>query len=142
LEVYGDTAMAPRFFDTECDEHQDDTATNGWLERLASACLALVNNGSEIPCKEEVKIAVLDTGMDLQHRVLWDQYGKGKPIREFVDFRMDQEPQKTVPVDTAGHGTHVTAILRRVAPMAKIYVARIAEDTSDIKPKAVALVRT
>jgi hypothetical protein len=134
--------MAPSLFDTvkEHDRHQG-AAAEEWLERFERTCHTLVGNCSEINDQEKVKIAILDTGMDLQHRALSGQYGRCQPIREFVDFHTDREPRDTAPVDTDGHGTHVTAILLRVAPMAKIYVARVAEDTSDIKPEAVALVR-
>jgi hypothetical protein len=68
-----------------------------------------------------VKIAVLDTGIDMQHN-----YIKGcrnanriKGVKSFVtdDQRID---------DVCGHGTHVAALLLKVAPECQIYIAKVA----------------
>lgn len=72
-----------------------------------------------------VKIAVLDTGIDLEH-----SYIKGckyanriKKLKSFVpgDEKID---------DGCGHGTHVAALLLKVAPECQIYVAKVASGST------------
>jgi subtilisin family serine protease len=72
-----------------------------------------------------VKIAVLDTGLDLGHPFI--QGAKRiKEARNFVDHHSSM-------ADTHGHGTHVAALLLKVAPYAQIYVAKVA--TAENIPK-------
>jgi hypothetical protein len=68
-----------------------------------------------------VKIAVLDTGIDMQHNYIkgCKKANRIKGVKSFVndDKRID---------DICGHGTHVAALLLKVAPECQIYVAKVA----------------
>lgn len=74
--------------------------------------------------KSRVKIAILDTGIDLRHDAFKDQLpglpkGRVKKVSDFVEAGGQG-------ADVHGHGTHCAALLRKVAPEADIYVARVA----------------
>lgn len=69
-----------------------------------------------------VRVAVLDTGVDLQHPLL---AGRLLPGFDFVDFDTDPSEQGS-PADAGwGHGTHVAGIVAMVAPAAKIMPLRV-----------------
>lgn len=69
-----------------------------------------------------VRVAVLDTGVDLQHPLL---AGRLLPGFDFVDFDADPSEQGS-PADVGwGHGTHVAGIVAMVAPGAKIMPVRV-----------------
>lgn len=69
-----------------------------------------------------VRVAVLDTGVDLGHPAL---RGRLLPGKDFVDG--DNDPSETVgPVPGSyGHGTHVAGLIAMVAPSAKIMPLRV-----------------
>lgn len=77
-------------------------------------------------CKR-VKIAILDTGIDLTHPDFKDDQAgtrENRRIKKPEDFL---DPSGSA-VDTCGHGTHCVGLLRLIAPEADIYVARVAKD--------------
>ncbi|KAH0426440.1 hypothetical protein CcaCcLH18_10325 [Colletotrichum camelliae] len=79
------------------------------------------------------RVAILDTGFDGSSSFLDVQ---GRRIEHWKDFaETSQEP-----VDEAGHGTHTAATAMKVAPRARICVARIAKDVSSLSkaPQAIA----
>lgn len=88
-----------------------------------------------------VKIAVLDTGIDWN-----DPYIRGAKDR-IVDWKnwadddhQDKDSKQQVH-DGAGHGTHVTALLLKTAPEAKVYVSRVAnQNGAMISPEMIAKV--
>jgi hypothetical protein len=88
---------------------------------------------------KRVKIAILDTGIDLNHRYFQDETTKRKikrikAVEDFVDPAGDAH-------DICGHGTHCVGLLRQVAPEADIYVARVTEDwEGKLDPEKVAKV--
>ncbi|KAK7746101.1 hypothetical protein SLS62_009561 [Diatrype stigma] len=85
---------------------------------------------------KRVKIAVLDTGIDLEQINLWDRdrvscaaKGENPRIKKMKDFL---DPDKTNNCrDLDGHGTHCIGVIRRVAPEADIYVARVAANRQE-----------
>lgn len=71
-----------------------------------------------------VRIAVLDTGVDSKHPFI-----KGAMkyrIKERRNFVKGDDSNE----DDYGHGTHVAALLLRVAPDAQIFVAKVAKDVN------------
>ena len=69
-----------------------------------------------------VRVAVLDTGVDLSHPLL---AGRLLPGFDFVDF--DSDPSEVGSTANAGfgHGTHVAGLVALVAPDAKIMPIRV-----------------
>lgn len=89
--------------------------------------------------KSRVKIAILDTGIDLRHDTFKGQFANGriKKVEDFVQIG-------GTGTDVHGHGTHCAALLRKVAPEADIYVARVAVgrgSKSELRPANVVKVR-
>ncbi|KAK3940187.1 peptidase S8/S53 domain-containing protein [Diplogelasinospora grovesii] len=91
-------------------------------------------------CQELVKVAILDTGIDLKHpdfekpRAISFQQGKpisaaGEPnqkdrIKGCWDCMSGSSKAETME-DCDGHGTKVASIILRLAPGAELYIARI-----------------
>jgi hypothetical protein len=131
--------------DSFCDAHDDAVPAHSvkpekWLKDFEDKCLKTLAKLKPAP-KQAVKIAILDTGIDSAHTCFTGKIGKTKSIRDVVEF----EHGKLLPQagdDTEGHGTHTTALLSRLAPMAVIYVARVARTTDFIASADVAAVRT
>ncbi len=71
-----------------------------------------------------LKIAILDTGYDGDAPSLYIP-GHSQRIRGWRDFVSGS----LTPVDSDGHGTHLTTLLLRMAPSAEIYVARVADNS-------------
>lgn len=91
-----------------------------------------------------VKIAILDTGVDLAH----PDFGKVDPVDPDNRILRDRVKEcrsfvggKDGDRDFSGHGTHSVALLLNLAPKADIYVARVVEGESNyVYPEAVAQV--
>lgn len=86
-----------------------------------------------------IKVAILDTGLDMRHLFIQARGERIKDIRSWVnDLDGRQDPSTR---DVSGHGTHVTDLLLDVAPDCDVYIARIAEHTP-IGPDLIAKVCT
>jgi subtilisin family serine protease len=69
-----------------------------------------------------VRVAVLDTGVDLNHPAL---AGKLLPGYDFVDGDADPTETCTLNDTKCGHGTHVAALVSLVAPDARVIPYRV-----------------
>ena len=69
-----------------------------------------------------VRVAVLDTGFDLNHPAL---AGRWLPGKDFVDGDLDPSESAGLPGDGFGHGTHVAGLVAWVAPGARIMPLRV-----------------
>ena len=69
-----------------------------------------------------IKIAVLDTGVDLTHPFIKSakKYNRIKLMENFVEGVKNTD-------DLHGHGTHIAALLLEVAPGTQLYIAKVAE---------------
>jgi thermitase len=82
-----------------------------------------------------VKVAVIDTGIDLNHPAFVGHLAPGSDWKDFVDS--DTTPQEVAGGEAYGHGTSVASIVLQVAPKALIMPIRVldssgAGDTSKI----------
>jgi subtilisin family serine protease len=73
------------------------------------------------PTKPAVKIAILDTGIDLGHQAI---EARRSNIREMANWY--NQGVKRVP-DRNGHGTFAASLLLDYAPDAELYIAKIAD---------------
>lgn len=91
-----------------------------------------------------IKVAVLDTGIRLDHPDFEQPrvkgFGKyGKPIRNFLEppqrdrikgvrnFAKKVQQNDNDVTDLNGHGTQVAGLILRFAPMAELYIARVCD---------------
>ncbi|PGG96608.1 hypothetical protein AJ80_09809 [Polytolypa hystricis UAMH7299] len=95
-----------------------------WKQQLLEVYDAFIR-GSESP----VKIAILDTGIDLTH----PDFGPGMPnrtriikVKNFTDI-VECFGEENVH-DENGHGTHAAGLILDFAPDAELYVAKIGRD--------------
>jgi hypothetical protein len=71
------------------------------------------------------KVVVLDTGIDLRDPFIRGVKSRIKEMRNWVADEKGVLDKKDV-TDKYGHGTHVTALVLKVAPCADVCVGRIA----------------
>lgn len=109
--------------------------TDTWFKELRKA-QSLVDSywikPLSIKDKEKrIKIAILDTGIDLTHPLFQKHLSDG----QFPDSRDFVENRQNI-IDTCGHGTHTAHLLLKTAPNASIYVARVFRTTKAEKNTA------
>lgn len=98
--------------------------TEKWFDKLQKSH-DLLSYGRRQPLSKadkakRVKVAILDTGIDLEHPLLKPYVDAGQ-IAETYDFTRARVPTE----DVHGHGTHTAHLLLKTAPNASIYVARV-----------------
>ncbi|KAJ2985363.1 hypothetical protein NUW58_g5571 [Xylaria curta] len=76
-----------------------------------------------------IRVAILDTGYQKALPFFQDDRRCNR-LRGWKDFTTTKSQN---PIDTFGHGTFMTRLLMHVAPIADIYVIRVAEDTEDLE---------
>jgi hypothetical protein len=71
--------------------------------------------------KDEVRVAILDDGIDWSFASEIKCFGRSF----YVDKRQDFEGQKVWYSSSKDHGTLMAALLRKICPEARLYVARL-----------------
>jgi subtilisin family serine protease len=89
-----------------------------WKGKFEDVYKEFVTNHLDSP-NRPVKIAVLDTGVDLMHP---DMEARKKQIKGRYNWVNNQNV-----LDRSGHGTHTAGLLLDYAPDAELYVAKITE---------------
>ncbi|KAK7976562.1 hypothetical protein PG989_015025 [Apiospora arundinis] len=123
-------AAAGAFFDSNRGGLSDESEK--WFRDLAAKTHALLDPLQAAAFKR-VKVAVLDTGIHMGQINLWDKdrvdivRGKNPRIKKKRDF-LDPDGSNNC-MDLDGHGTHCVGVIRKVAPEADIYVARVVRDS-------------
>ncbi|RYP72543.1 hypothetical protein DL769_004433 [Monosporascus sp. CRB-8-3] len=114
---------------------EGDEEVEGWFYILDEINKAL--DTQRIGKFKRVKIAILDTGIDMTNSIFDTPEAKER-IKRREDF-LREDPLRTDAHDKCGHGSHCAGLLRRVAPAADIYVARVAKDfNTDLDAEVVA----
>ncbi|RFU75778.1 hypothetical protein TARUN_6537 [Trichoderma arundinaceum] len=102
---------------------------DGFLQNIKSLRTNLPPQGlaeklKGIKTSERIRIAVLDTGIDMNDTMV-------KPaIKSRIKDMRSWVPSNDSCDDIFGHGTHVTRLLLRMAPAAEIYVAKITDNNT------------
>ncbi|RSL89802.1 hypothetical protein CDV31_015804 [Fusarium ambrosium] len=113
------------------DKEKVSSATK-WLQwhNNALARIQADRLAASVPTPKRVKIAILDSGIDLSddHRLL---YNTDSQIiyRNWIDESQEWK-------DDVGHGTHLAILLRKIAPEAVIHVARVFKKKPSISRSA------
>lgn len=111
------------------------TLADKWLKRLESDAGGLVRQCRRKLVTRRVKIAILDTGIDVRNTAFARALSKGliKKVEDFTDPGGDG-------LDLSGHGSHCAGLLCRIAPEAEIYVAKVTKGHGSPDPNLVARV--
>lgn len=80
---------------------------------------------------KSIRVAVLDTGYDPDVRFFQDDT-RSTRVKGWKDFVSDSQD----PVDAYGHGTMMTELVIETAPVAEVFVARVAENTERLEHSA------
>lgn len=122
-----------------------------WLESIDSFAAELKTLMEKIGKKyhqdDEVKVALIDDGVDLCEKAFRDRVIHGKSFGYYWDGEQRDQRAKQWYVSETGHGTVMAHMILRVCPMAKIYPIKldITRDpttrASKIKPESAAEVR-
>ena len=108
-------------------------------DEIAKATTRALSKGRPPPARNtrRVRIAILDTGLDCSNPSI-------SKVANIVDSYCPVTPSSdgnstlSATEDVDGHGTHLTMLLRRLAPNADIYVGRIGRDEDSIFAPAIA----
>ena len=118
-----------------------------WLCDLEEKTHGLVER-SRNSSHTNVKIALLDSGIDGTHSCFQKRRTRIKAFKSWVDELVDESTIGGLSRrmlarscrDVNGHGTHKAALILRVAPWADLYVGRVVDDKRDLKAVNVASV--
>ncbi|RKL44096.1 hypothetical protein BFJ72_g3829 [Fusarium proliferatum] len=108
-----------------------------WLDNLKHISMHIVNL-REAKLEHEfkpVKVAILDTGCDAELPFCKIPRRK-RSIRAWRDFASDGGEETSGPdcmEDQYGHGSLMTRLIMEAAPLAHIYVARVAKNTDELE---------
>lgn len=108
-----------------------------WLDNLKHISMYIMNLRDERPDQEfkPVKIAVLDTGCDAE-LPFYKIPRRKKSIKAWKDFTRDESEDNPEPdsmEDEYGHGSLMTRLIMEAAPLAHVYVARVAKNTGELE---------
>lgn len=104
-----------------------------WLEDIKriSRYIAKIKHENFASTKSRpVRIAILDSGCNLEAQYFQDDEGSQREARivDWKDFVHGSEAK----VDIFGHGTFMAMLVIESAPLAELYVARVAENTTQL----------
>jgi len=77
---------------------------------------------------KSVKVAVIDTGIDLKHPAFQGRLAPAGEMRDFVDGDLDPREEGVFGTGAVGHGTNVAGIILQVAPNAQILPIRALDE--------------
>ncbi|KAH7236501.1 hypothetical protein BKA59DRAFT_534072 [Fusarium tricinctum] len=107
-----------------------------WLDNLKHISMHVVNLREQKPDHEfkPVKIAVLDTGCnaDLPFHKIPRRKKCIKGWKDFTGQESNNTAAKSSMIDEYGHGSLMTRLVMESAPLAHIYVARVAKHTDEL----------
>ncbi|KAL6690794.1 hypothetical protein J3F84DRAFT_404168 [Trichoderma pleuroticola] len=120
----------PRKLEPEAEFHSATVVPQMWLSNLKRISELVERKRRECAVKVEIRVAILDTGLDREFPVFQAKSGLMKSIIEERDF---VNPNALTMTDTFGHGTFMARLIMECAPGAGIMVARVAKDTNDLE---------
>ncbi|EJT68504.1 hypothetical protein GGTG_13922 [Gaeumannomyces tritici R3-111a-1] len=101
-----------------------------WLSELMKISRQVESKRREWRIATPVRVAILDTGLDWDFPVFQERSGLLKSVTDVKDFVTPSTPTVT---DVFGHGTFMARLIMECAPGVEILVARVAENTNELK---------
>ncbi|KAI9696362.1 MAG: hypothetical protein M1820_008204, partial [Bogoriella megaspora] len=121
----------PKLFDVRdgIEGHIDSATADEWFEDLEEKTQSILDEGRQDEngrptLGRRIKIAILDTEIDMEHPDMKSYKQRIKGRKSWVDSGKDDE-------DTCGHGTHAAALVLKVARKAYVYIARVVRGYDD-----------
>jgi hypothetical protein len=114
----------------EAEFHSATVIPQEWLRDLKKISEVVEHKRRKCAVSAEIRVAILDTGLDREFPIFRAKSGLMKSIVEEKDFVDPDAPTMT---DTFGHGTLMARLLMECAPGAGIIVARIAKNTDELE---------
>ncbi|KAL8418730.1 hypothetical protein RB594_002080 [Gaeumannomyces avenae] len=101
-----------------------------WLSELMKISRQVESKRRKRRIAAPVRVAILDTGLDWDFPVFRERSGLLKSVTDVKDF---VTPSTQTVTDVFGHGTFMARLIMECAPGVEILVARIAENTNELK---------
>jgi subtilisin family serine protease len=108
--------------------HRSKWADN-WFQTLESVVHPIINEKRK-DNQKQVRIAILDTGVDITHPQIQAARDANRIVAYFPEST-DRTPDSFQ--DKHGHGTHGTSLLLRTAPNAAIYIAKVTDEDEKLR---------
>jgi hypothetical protein len=116
-----DPSRRSKYADELMSTLENDFLRNIKALRQNSPPIGLAERLKGIQTPEKIRIAVLDTGIDLTDMMI-------KPAMSRIIDKRSWVGSPESYLDNYGHGTHVARLLLKMAPAAEIFVAKITDD--------------
>ncbi|KAI0544648.1 hypothetical protein F4679DRAFT_564149 [Xylaria curta] len=102
-------------------------ASDKWIENVKKIIHDRIGKIAELPSSRRVRVALLDTGIDLKHAYFDGEYSSGriKSVRSWVDGKAGAEDQHGG--DESGHGTFIASLMLKLGPNIDLYIARVSK---------------
>jgi hypothetical protein len=110
------------------NSRDSSNASKLWLDTFTGIIKERIGkSSSQPPGGHRVKVAILDTGIDLNHSYFDGEYKAGRiqNIASFVDGKNGDEDKNCG--DESGHGTFVASLLLSHGPHIDLYVAKVSK---------------
>ncbi|KAI0441003.1 S8 family peptidase [Xylaria telfairii] len=104
-------------------------SSEGFLDHLQVIAGHITHCRRLTKTTRSIRVAILDTGCQKELPFFKDDR-RWKRLKGWMDFTMTGSQSAT---DTFGHGTFMARLLMHVAPIADIYVIRVAENTENLE---------
>jgi subtilisin family serine protease len=112
-------------FDDQVSGPFDDTTvlnTNKWFDLLGDFRETIASSKET---GTRVKIAILDSGIDIKHRLIRPCRERIKDVRIWTGGHEGMEDLRSG--DNVGHGTHVASIILSLVPYADVYIGKVTD---------------
>ena len=107
---------------------KDRSRAEQWLDRMDLLQRKLNLDIHSRPTQDRIRVAVIDTGCDVESEFFHGKRGRRLPRNFWTDF----VDESVTPIDEDGHGTAMVSLVMNIAPQADVYVARVARRPQDL----------
>ncbi|PGG96934.1 hypothetical protein GX51_07582 [Blastomyces parvus] len=122
-------SIVPETFADQNSVHRESAHRMKWLASIQGKLLL-----SKTPREdtETVRIAIIDTGIDISHPFISNGYGPKGDEPASVKFHDFTERASSTPIDEEGHGTFIAGIILQLVPNVDLFVARVGQTRNSL----------